>query len=240
VRSPGCSSALTASPGTATPSSATSPRSCRPEPGNRQIERPPAFRKRIADVVLQIFQSLRGGQTRAARRSLHVGQRGSRPDRGIGEGSLIFFHYSVGHSPGVAQHMPRRSGSIWRGTGAVSSAGERFPDTEEVTGSNPVRPTITFTISAVSLGLARDTLRDSPRVACLVTDCGPVSVPAERGDLRVAHHALDRVAVPAQQLHRVGDHRQHGVPRAARASRRDERQGPAPARQSRPVPDGPR
>ena len=28
-----------------------------------------------------------------------------------------------------------------RGTRAVSSAGERFPDTEEVTGSNPVRPT---------------------------------------------------------------------------------------------------
>ena len=28
-----------------------------------------------------------------------------------------------------------------RGPGAVSSAGERFPDTEEVTGSNPVRPT---------------------------------------------------------------------------------------------------
>jgi hypothetical protein len=30
-----------------------------------------------------------------------------------------------------------------RGTRAVSSAGERFPDTEEVTGSNPVRPTKT-------------------------------------------------------------------------------------------------
>jgi hypothetical protein len=29
-----------------------------------------------------------------------------------------------------------------RGTRAVSSAGERFPDTEEVTGSNPVRPTV--------------------------------------------------------------------------------------------------
>jgi hypothetical protein len=31
-----------------------------------------------------------------------------------------------------------------RGTRAVSSAGERFPDTEEVTGSNPVRPTPFF------------------------------------------------------------------------------------------------
>ena len=31
-----------------------------------------------------------------------------------------------------------------RGTRAVSSAGERFPDTEEVTGSNPVRPTRYF------------------------------------------------------------------------------------------------
>jgi Mycothiol maleylpyruvate isomerase N-terminal domain len=32
-------------------------------------------------------------------------------------------------------------GSISASTRAVSSVGERFPDTEEVTGSNPVRPT---------------------------------------------------------------------------------------------------
>ena len=38
------------------------------------------------------------------------------------------------------------STSSFLAPGAISSAGERFPDTEEVTGSNPVRPTAFFEI----------------------------------------------------------------------------------------------
>ena len=56
---------------------------------------------------------------------------------------------------GVAWPLAARGGVLAlvasrRGTRAVSSAGERFPDTEEVTGSNPVRPTrLTWTFGPV-------------------------------------------------------------------------------------------
>jgi hypothetical protein len=53
-----------------------------------------------------------------------------------------------------------------RGSGAVSSAGERFPDTEEVTGSNPVRPTPFF--ENLSCGGSLD---GSQRPAVLVLRC---------------------------------------------------------------------
>ena len=53
----------------------------------------------------------------------------------------------LGWARGVVWPLAARGGVLAlvasrRGTRAVSSAGERFPDTEEVTGSNPVRPTI--------------------------------------------------------------------------------------------------
>jgi hypothetical protein len=41
------------------------------------------------------------------------------------------------------------SGNITARSRAVSSVGERFPDTEEVTGSNPVRPTRHFLFLAL-------------------------------------------------------------------------------------------
>ena len=48
-------------------------------------------------------------------------------------------------TPGLkAGALPASLVASRRGTRAVSSAGERFPDTEEVTGSNPVRPTPFF------------------------------------------------------------------------------------------------
>ena len=38
--------------------------------------------------------------------------------------------------------LPVSSGRLWRVARAVGAAGARLPDTEKVTGSNPVRPTI--------------------------------------------------------------------------------------------------
>src|SRR5580704_15932924 len=63
----------------------------------------------------------------------------------IFRGGVIGFGY-LGWARGVARPLAARGGVLAlvasrRGTRAVSSAGERFPDTEEVTGSNPVRPT---------------------------------------------------------------------------------------------------
>ena len=84
----------------------------------------------------------------------------SRPRLGAGQGSFSRSLVVLGPSgeAGIAGMgvLAGIAGSAWpltarggvralvasrRGTRAVSSAGERFPDTEEVTGSNPVRPT---------------------------------------------------------------------------------------------------
>ena len=113
----------------------------------------------------------------------------------------------AGWLPGVAVGGAQRgsgSGSIsarhWR---AVSSAGERFPDTEEVTGSNPVRPTSTNAVLRPSFPyLVRHRCVTTPRprlhnlVVSVRSEVGvplgcPVALVAEQRLDVVQRHAVD-------------------------------------------------
>src|SRR3984885_10235919 len=84
-----------------------------------------------------------------------------------------------------------------RGTRAVSSAGERFPDTEEVTGSNPVRPTSTNALLRPALpGSVRHrcVAAPFPRLDDLVVGVGgEVGVPLSCSVALVAEQRLDVV-----------------------------------------------
>jgi hypothetical protein len=116
--------------------------------------------------------------------------------------------------PAVWSASWRRVGGLVasrRGTWAVSSAGERFPDTEEVTGSNPVRPTSTDGVFEGSgLPFVRHTCVSSRVRAPLprldnavmsvwsqvgVTLCGPVRLmPKQIPDVHQRHPVHDQPA----------------------------------------------